>query len=235
MWWRQQVLGSADTAWLTFAMAEPARSVRSRSYASGVVRPLSRVAHRRCSRPGCPTPATVTLVFQYEARLAQLLVLQDGGPETYDLCGDHANRTNPPVGWTLQDDRPDDPGATPEADDLASPQTVAVLAAALRRDTDRDVQGPSDTAVVADGVDTAALDAIVDQALADDDLLGTADEPGLDSPVADLADTDEDTSTGTSVDALTELSALCLDASSDLDSAPAPSSGRTVPAARRSD
>jgi hypothetical protein len=172
----------------------------------------------------------VTLVFQYEARLAQLLVLQDGGPETYDLCGDHADRTKPPVGWTLQDDRPDDLGGTPAAGDLGSPQTVAVLAAVLRRDGgDGAATDASDAGV--DAVDTAALDAIVEQALADDDLLAAVDEPGLDQPIEPATDVHGDAEADASVDALTELSALSLDVSSD----PSPSSGRTVPAARRPD
>jgi len=178
----------------------------------------------------------VTLVFQYEARLAKLLVLQDGGPETYDLCGDHANRTGPPVGWTLQDDRPDDLGGVPAADDLASPQTVAVLAAALRRDGGTESTASPDAAPDAStdadphgaAVDTAALDAIVDQALEDDDLLGAVDEPGLDQPTVDP---DEHVS----VDALTELSALSLDVSSHPGPDGSTAAGRTVPGAHRPD
>lgn len=93
--------------------------------------PLSRVASRRCSRPGCPTPATVTLLMQYSEQTAALVELvEDGGPEVYDLCNDHASRTKPPVGWELDDQRPDDivpAAARPGADELGSPETIAKL------------------------------------------------------------------------------------------------------------
>jgi hypothetical protein len=177
-------------------MAEPARSdvdVRP----GGVVRPLSRAATRRCSRPGCPAPATATLAFRYEDRHATLIPLAtDGGPETYDLCGDHADRTNPPHGWTLEDGRPEEVAVeAPTVDTLGSERTVAVLAAALRGDAptpeavavDRDhgastdvtdVEATGDAEPAIDpapeptGVDVAALDAIVDQPFDEPDLFG---------------------------------------------------------------
>ena len=153
-------------------MAEPARSDLD-SRPGGVVRPLSRAAHRRCSRPGCPTPATATLAFRYDQQHALLVPLvADGGPETYDLCGDHADRTRPPHGWTMADERPEDPAEAPDVDDLASDRTVAVLAAALRGQPDG---SPSEPAADAD-VDVAALDAIVDQPFDEPDLFGTVDE-----------------------------------------------------------
>lgn len=178
-------------------MAEPARSVDPRT--SGVVRPLSRAAHRRCSRPGCPTPATATLAFRYHDQHASLVPLApDGGPETYDLCGDHADRTRPPHGWTLADERPvEEHVEVPDATDLGSERTVAVLAAALRgtdgagtpaADPDRDV-------------DTAALDAIVAEPFDEPDLFGTVDE----------ADPATDATATLPADALTELSALSGD------------------------
>lgn len=171
-------------------MAEPARSAPDVRH-GGVVRPLSRVAARRCSRPGCPTPATATLTFRYDQQHASLVPLvDDGGPETYDLCGDHADRTRPPHGWTLEDERPAEvPVATPGASDLGSERTVAVLAAALRGDPAGDVP---------DAVDRDALDAIVAEPFDEPDLFGVRDEtdPVDPSPAA------------SSTEALDELAAL---------------------------
>lgn len=177
-------------------MSEPARSVPSDAVPGGVVRPISRAATRRCSRPGCPSLATATLTFRYDEQHATLAPLvPDGGPETYDLCGEHADRTRPPFGWSLKDDRPEEvPVDTPEVADLSSARTVAVLAAALRGAPDEPVDAPP-----AD-VDTGALDAIVAQPFDDpsDDLYGTVDET---DPV-----TDQDSRAP--ADALSELSAL---------------------------
>lgn len=185
----------------------------------------------------------VTLTFQYAEREARLTALvADGGPETYDLCADHAERTHPPHGWTLHDDRPADaPGELPDADDLRSPNTVAVLAAALRGVTqaseappvDDQPAGDSEPAVpaaddVAAAVDVDALDAIVDQPLdevEDGDLFASPDE----------ADPRPSSDPETSSDALTELSAL----SSEPDTSTTPDTpstpARTVPGARRPD
>jgi hypothetical protein len=233
-------------------MAEPARSdvdVRP----GGVVRPLSRAATRRCSRPGCPAPATATLAFRYEDRHATLIPLAtDGGPETYDLCGDHADRTNPPHGWTLEDGRPEEVAVeAPTVDTLGSERTVAVLAAALRGDAptpeavavDRDhgastdvtdVEATGDAEPAIDpapeptGVDVAALDAIVDQPFDEPDLFGTVDEA---DPVVGAPSTAPS-------DALDELSALSSrerveDPHARDGAAPSTPPARTVPGARR--
>lgn len=186
-------------------MAEPARSFRPDVATSGVVQPLSRAAARRCSRPGCPTPATATLTFAFGDRLAVLATLEpDGGPETYDLCRDHADRTSPPLRWTLRDDRPEDLEEVPPPEDLGSAHTVAVLAAALHGDDPaaRDaLDAPNDPAASDVAIDPAALDAIVDAPVdevptveLDEDLLGIRDE--ADPPAS------------RSGDALGELSAL---------------------------
>lgn len=177
-------------------MSESARSVPSDALSSGVVRPISRAATRRCSRPGCPALATATLTFRYDEQHARLAALvPDGGPETYDLCGEHADRTRPPFGWSLKDDRPEEVSVdTPDVADLSSARTVAVLAAALRGDTDEpaDAQPPA--------VDTTALDAIVDEPFDDPggDLYATVDE----------ADPVTGAYPQAPVDALSELSAL---------------------------
>lgn len=196
--------------------AEPARAV-DRAQPRSVVRPISRAADRRCSRPGCPTPARTTLTFQYGERRAVLAPLADDStPEAYDLCAEHADRTGPPHGWTLEDERPADPAAAPDPDTLGSERTVAVLAAALQRDEPSE---PTD-----DGVDTAALDAIVDQPIDDDvDLFGTVDESDV-PPAPEAPDVDPDVSSS----ALSELAAL---SDEDDDLPPA----RTVPGAHRPD
>lgn len=154
-------------------------------------------------------------------------LLPDGGPETYDLCGDHADRTRPPHGWMLHDERPDEvPVDAPDSAELGSPQTVAVLAAALRGEPDSDAA----TDPAPDAVDVGALDAIVDEPFdaPQVDLYGTADE-------ADP--TDDDRTATVPADALTELSALSgqpqpeadEDDTSVIEQVPA----RTVPGAHR--
>lgn len=52
----------------------------------------------------------------------------------YDLCVSHATRTSPPRGWLLQDRRPDlrPTGQPVDPELLGSPDTVALLARALR-------------------------------------------------------------------------------------------------------
>lgn len=201
-------------------MAEPARSAPD-VRPGGVVRPLSRVASRRCSRPGCPTPATATLTFRYDHQHASLVPLvDDGGPETYDLCGDHADRTQPPHGWTLEDERPDElPVATPGPSDLGSERTVAVLAAALRGDAVE--QAPA-------AVDRDALDAIVAEPFDEPDLFGDRDE-------TDPVESPPPASSSEALDELTALSAALDTSAEDEDDAgiveqvPA----RTVPGAHR--
>lgn len=113
-----------------------------------VVRPLSRVAGRPCSRPGCPSPSDATLVFRYGSREAWLGPLSpERSPETYDLCINHAGRTRPPHGWRLVDERPDVSSGGPGDADFGGERTVAVLAAALRGDDGE----PEDASPALDG------------------------------------------------------------------------------------
>ena len=96
----------------------------------GQVRAIARAAGRTCSRPGCDTPAAATLVFSYREQVARVVELLDQGePQAYDLCGVHADRTRPPMGWELADTRPPRSDSPRRLDD---DETVAVLAAALR-------------------------------------------------------------------------------------------------------
>lgn len=110
----------------------------------GQVRAIARAAGRTCSRPGCDTPASATLVFTYLERVARLVdLLEQDEPQTYDLCPSHADRTSPPIGWDLSDTRPPPSDAPRRLDD---DETVEVLAAALRGETP-----PTRVSVVAGG------------------------------------------------------------------------------------
>ena len=61
---------------------------------------------RRCARPGCAEPATVTLSYEYRSATVWLETLAaEAHPMTHDLCERHAARTNPPQGWKLVDKR----------------------------------------------------------------------------------------------------------------------------------
>lgn len=88
-------------------------------------------ALRRCARPGCADVASATLAFRYDQSQAWLTPLvADKSPATYDLCGPCADRTKPPRGWELVDERPDlDAQASPASDHDAVREAIA---AALR-------------------------------------------------------------------------------------------------------
>lgn len=61
---------------------------------------------RRCARPGCTGWPTATLSYRYAERRTVIVPLAgERPPQTYDLCGLHADRTRPPSGWTLEDRR----------------------------------------------------------------------------------------------------------------------------------
>ncbi|HEX9890277.1 MAG TPA: DUF3499 family protein [Nitriliruptorales bacterium] len=97
-----------------------------------VVRPITAAGGRTCARPGCPALARSTLTFAYEAKQAHLVgLLPEIDPASYDLCTTHADRTSPPFGWTICDERPPENGGA--ALDLADEDaTVAVISAALK-------------------------------------------------------------------------------------------------------
>lgn len=55
---------------------------------------------RRCSRPGCPSPAIATLTYVYADSTAVLGPLATSAePHSYDLCTVHAERLTVPRGW----------------------------------------------------------------------------------------------------------------------------------------
>lgn len=60
--------------------------------------------HRRCARPACAEPATVTLSYGYGAATVWLEDLApEPHPMVHDLCSRHAARTAAPRGWELVD------------------------------------------------------------------------------------------------------------------------------------
>lgn len=62
---------------------------------------------RSCSKSGCNLPAECTLAHSYAERKAWILELEGvADPHTYDLCGYHADRFRPPIGWSAEDLRP---------------------------------------------------------------------------------------------------------------------------------
>jgi hypothetical protein len=59
---------------------------------------------RSCSHSGCNMPAECTLVHSYAERRAWLTELEaTPDPHNYGLCGYHAGRFRPPLGWSAED------------------------------------------------------------------------------------------------------------------------------------
>lgn len=68
------------------------------------------IVNRRCARPGCGRPATTTLSYAYAQRTVWLDDLHaEDSPANHDLCGPHADRTQPPKGWDMSDRRQVEP------------------------------------------------------------------------------------------------------------------------------
>jgi len=74
---------------------------RVRSPNGGSVGPMQRL----CSRPLCSREAEVALSFDYARGHVRLEALGDSDPHVLDLCALHAERFDPPRGWTLEDAR----------------------------------------------------------------------------------------------------------------------------------
>ena len=62
--------------------------------------------NRRCARPACRHLAATTLSFLYAQQMVWIDDLHaEDSPANHDLCTVHADRTNPPRGWDLNDRR----------------------------------------------------------------------------------------------------------------------------------
>jgi hypothetical protein len=60
------------------------------------------VRSRRCSRAGCPNPATSTLTYAYRDSTAVLGPLANQvEPHCYDLCQYHSQTLSAPRGWEV--------------------------------------------------------------------------------------------------------------------------------------
>ena len=79
---------------------------------------VTRVGSRRCSRAGCPHPATATLTYAYRDSTAVLGPLASRSePHGYDLCHVHAQTLSAPRGWEVIRLAVEEP-AGPSTDDL---------------------------------------------------------------------------------------------------------------------
>lgn len=170
-------------------------------------------------------------------------------PAAYDLCGTHADKTRPPHGWGIVDQRPaeDDQSTSDaprvDAEELGGEQTVAVLAAALRSVPDPTPVEPAPApepvatdpapSFSAPELEVSQVDLDVRDALAELQSFIAEDrgdlEPiALDSSLEDLVEDQEELSVLT--EAVEELEQL--DAPTPEAPAAAP---RPVPAAERRD
>ena len=73
----------------------------------------SRFAPVKASCVRRSAPASSVLSYAYTSREAWLvdLAAAAGTGTGYPLCGAHAGRTTPPVGWVLHDRRPSEPSS----------------------------------------------------------------------------------------------------------------------------
>ncbi len=65
---------------------------------------------RNCAKIGCGAEAFATISLRYEDRevlVNSLAPLQD--PNLLELCREHTRRMTPPVGWTVTDERAEQP------------------------------------------------------------------------------------------------------------------------------
>ncbi len=62
--------------------------------------------NRCCARPTCAVSAAATMSYDYDARIVWIEPLHaEPHPMTHDLCAQHADRSTPPSGWELRDER----------------------------------------------------------------------------------------------------------------------------------
>jgi len=61
---------------------------------------------RSCARPTCSVAAAATMSYDYDAQIVWIEDLHpEAHPMTHDLCAQHADRSTPPSGWELRDQR----------------------------------------------------------------------------------------------------------------------------------
>ena len=61
---------------------------------------------RHCARPTCSVAAAATMSYDYESQVVWIEDLHpEDHPMTHDLCAQHADRSTPPSGWELRDER----------------------------------------------------------------------------------------------------------------------------------
>jgi len=57
---------------------------------------------RTCAKPRCGSLASVTVALRYGDREVVIGDLSpDPDPNLVDLCGEHAERLTPPIGWRI--------------------------------------------------------------------------------------------------------------------------------------
>src|SRR5215203_646622 len=80
---------------------------------------VRQVRSRRCSRAGCPNPATSTLTYAYRDSTAVLGPLANQiEPHCYDLCQSHAQTLSAPRGWEVIRLAAEEEEPRPSTDDL---------------------------------------------------------------------------------------------------------------------
>lgn len=61
---------------------------------------------RSCARPLCAVEAAATMTYDYAAQTVWIKNLDlEAHPMTHDLCVGHADKSSPPQGWDLKDER----------------------------------------------------------------------------------------------------------------------------------
>jgi hypothetical protein len=86
-----------DGGWTRWHCSRSASHDRTRARSS-----VGQVRSRRCSRAGCPRPATSTLTYAYRDSTAVLGPLANQAePHCYDLCQQHSQTLSAPRGWEV--------------------------------------------------------------------------------------------------------------------------------------
>lgn len=90
---------------MTFLLVGFARSARESAAVSAQPSILCSMS-RSCARPTCSVSAAATMSYDYESQVVWIEGLHpESHPMTHDLCAVHADRSTPPKGWELRDER----------------------------------------------------------------------------------------------------------------------------------